>query len=129
MSDVIFQFEIGGGEMEEDLSRFRPGEVLQGSVRIIPETELNARHVYVRLMWHTEGRGDRDEGVISEQDFHQGIMQAGTPIYHSFHFRLPDQPWSYTGHYVNIVWEVEASIDLPLTRDPRDQKVFILAPD
>ena len=129
MSNVIFELEIRGGEIEGEISRFRPGEVLQGSVRIVPETELNARHVYVRLKWRTEGRGDRDEGVISVQDIHQGVMRAETPLYHSFHFKLPDHPWSYAGHYVNIVWEIEALIDLPLARDPRDQKAFILAPD
>ncbi len=129
MSDVEFQIDIRGGEPQGGLVRFRPGETLQGSVRIIPKSDLQARHVFVRLMWLTEGRGDRDQAVIAEQDVYQGELKGGASSYHSFHFLLPDQPWSYAGHYIQIVWAVEVSIDLALTRDPRDQKTFVLAPD
>jgi len=129
MSSVEFQIDIRGGEEQGDLVRFRPGETLQGSVRIIPESDLQARHVFVRLMWQTEGRGDRDQAVIAEQDVFQGELKGGASSYHSFHFSLPEQPWSYAGHYIQIVWLVEVSIDLALARDPRGQKTFVLSPD
>jgi hypothetical protein len=129
MSNTSFTFELRGGETSGELTRFLPGEGVQGSVRITPDIDLNARHVYVRLLWHTEGRGDRDEVVITQEDVFQGVLRAGTPVHYTFHFRLPDEPWSYAGHYVSIVWEIEASIDLAFMRDPRDQIAFILAPD
>ena len=129
MTTASFQIEILGGEAVGEFMRFQPGETLQGSVRITPEADLKARHVYIRLLWHTEGRGDRDQGIAAEQDVHQGLLRGGTPVYYKFHFRLPDQPWSYAGHYVNILWGVECSIDLALARDPRDQATFILTPD
>ena len=129
MSSAKFEIDIRGGEVHGSLVRFRPGETLQGSVRITPIGDLQTRHVCVRLKWHTEGRGDRDQAVIAEQDMFQGLLRDGTPTYYSFHFRLPDQPWSYAGHYVNIIWEIEVSVDLALARDPRAQRVFVLAPD
>lgn len=129
MSDVEFEIEIRGGEAQGDLVRFRPGETLQGSFRIMPKRDLRARHIFVRLMWQTEGRGDRDKAVVAEQDVFQGELKAGGSTYHSFNFSLPDEPWSYAGHYIQIVWMVEVSVDLALTRDPRDQKTFVLAPD
>jgi hypothetical protein len=129
MSSASFEIEIRGGEVDGELVLFRPGETLQGSVRITPDEDLKARHVYVRLQWHTQGRGDRDESIIKEQDLFQGMLRAGTPVYYSFHFRLPEHPWSYAGHYVNIVWEIETSIDLALARDPVANRFFIIAPD
>lgn len=129
MSPASFQIEIREGEQEGELVRFRPGERLQGSVRITPDEDLQARHVFARLRWHTEGRGDRDEAVIAEEDLYQGMLRAGTPVHYSFRFTLPNGPWSYAGHYVNIVWEVDVSIDLALARDLRDQQPFVLAPD
>ena len=81
------------------------------------------------LRWHTEGRGDRDRAVIEDLDLFQGILRAGSPIFYSFHFKLPEHPWSYAGHYVNIVWEIETSIDLALARDPQATHPFVLAPD
>ena len=129
MSSATFKFEIHGGEAAGELMRFRPGEILQGSVQITPAADLDARHVYIRLKWHTEGRGDRDEAVLAEQDMFQGMLKAGTPVFYSFHFKLPSEPWSFAGHYVNIIWVIEASVDLALARDLRDQKSFVLAPD
>jgi hypothetical protein len=129
MSEASFEIEIRGGEADGELMRFRPGETLQGSVKITPQSDLQARHVFIRLLWHTEGRGDRDQAIVAEQDVFQGVLKAGMPAYHSFHFRLPLQPWSYAGHYINIVWEIGTSIDLAMARDPRAQKAFVLAPD
>lgn len=129
MTTATIQIEIRGGEPEGEVMRFRPGEMLQGSVQIIAEDDLQARHVFLRLVWQTEGRGDRDQEVVAELDVFQGMLRAGTPGLHSFHFKLPAQPWSYAGHYVSILWAVECSIDLPLARDLRAQKHFILAPD
>ena len=57
------------------------------------------------------------------------MLRAGTPVHYSFRFTLPNGPWSYAGHYVNIIWEVDVSIDLALARDLRDQQPFVLAPD
>lgn len=129
MSAASFQIDIRGGESDGTLMRFRPGETLQGSVQVTPESDLVARHVYIRLLWYTEGRGDRDQAIVGEQDVYQGDLRAGVPAYYSFHFRLPDHPWSYAGHYVNIIWAIEASVDLSLARDPREQQPFVLAPD
>ncbi|TFH37816.1 MAG: hypothetical protein E4G99_01440 [Anaerolineales bacterium] len=129
MSEASFQIDIRGGEAHGELMRFRPGETLQGSIVVTPTNDLEARHVNIRLLWYTEGRGDRDRAIITEQDVFQGKLAAGVPAYYSFHFALPQQPWSYAGHYVNIVWVVEAMIDLALAIDPRGQQPFVLAPD
>ena len=129
MSETNFEIEIRGGEQEGNLTRFQPGATLQGSVRITPKVDLKARQIFIRLLWHTEGRGDRDQAIIVEEVVRNGDLRADVASYHTFHFRLPDRPWSYAGHYVNIIWEVEVAIDLPMARDPRSTLPFVLAPD
>ncbi len=108
---------------------FHPGESIAGTIQVTPRETLNCRHLFARLRWFTEGRGDTDKQVLEELDLHQGELRGGVPFYSRFQFRLPMQPWSYTGHYVNIIWEVEAVIDLALARDPRAGLRFILAPE
>lgn len=108
--------------------RFTPGETLKGMVQILPDKNLNCRHLYVRLQWHTEGRGDRDSAVVAEQDLYQGTLSSGMPTYHDFSFTTPRGPWSYSGHYVNIIWEIIVTVDVPMGGDPKATLPFILSP-
>jgi len=74
-------------------------------VQLIPDSgNLNCKHIFIRLQWHTEGRGDRDQQRITQLDVFQGTLQARIPTTYDFAFILPRQPWSYAGYYVNIVW-------------------------
>lgn len=109
--------------------RFAPDDTVKGTVQILPDKDLNCRHLYVRLQWHTEGRGDRDSAVVGEQDLFQGTLSGGMPTYHDFSLTAPRGPWSYSGHYINIVWEVIASIDVPMGGDPKAEIPFILSPE
>ncbi len=127
MAKADIELTLRGGEQQGEYLRFQPGETMQGSVQVTPQGDMNCRHLFVRLVWQTEGRGDRDRGVAAEMDLYQGQLPAGTPRMHSFHFRLPDGPWSYAGYYINIIWHVEASIDLAMAIDPKAAKPFILA--
>jgi hypothetical protein len=107
---------------------YEPHQVLQSSVVVRVDRSLNCRHVFARLVWHTEGRGDRDRGEVAEVDLYQGEIRPNAPLRQDFHFRLPESPWSYAGHYISIIWDVEVSLDVPLSRDPRANKRIILAP-
>lgn len=128
MSEPQIEITIQGAEYDPRARRFSPGEVVQGSVQITPEKEINCRHVYARLQWRTEGRGDEDKQVVAEQDLYQGRLPAGLPRHYSFHLRLPEQPWSYAGQLVRIVWEVEVSIDIALARDPSAAVPIVMRP-
>jgi hypothetical protein len=108
--------------------QFEPNQILQGSVQVTPDSDLNCKHIYARLKWHTEGRGDRDDGTAGELDLYQGMLRADTPTYHTFHFTLPDSPWSYAGRYVSIIWELDVSLDVPWQIDPKGSTPFIMAP-
>ena len=129
MAEVEFVLSFSPSDSTGQIPVFHPGASIGGTIQVTPQENLNCRHLFARLRWYTEGRGDMDMQVLAEQDLHQGELRAGVPFYSRFQFRLPMQPWSYTGHYVNIIWEVEAVIDLALARDPRAGLRFILAPE
>jgi hypothetical protein len=129
MARADFLITLHGGNFEGNSQRFAPGEAIQGSVQIVPDSDIRANHVWIRLQWHTEGRGDRDQGRVAEADVFQGVLTAQTPVTYGFNFTLPREPWSYAGHYINIVWEIVAEIDVPMAPDLRQGQAFILAPD
>ena len=128
MSTATIEIMVEGSGMGEIAQRFTPAALVQGSVQITPEQDLNCRHVFARLQWRTEGRGDEDKEIAAEQDLFQGVLPGGVPRHHSFHLRLPDQPWSYAGQLVRIVWEVEVSIDVAFARDPRASFQIVMRP-
>jgi hypothetical protein len=46
----------------------------------------------------------------------------------SFALTVPDAPWSYAGHYVNIVWRVLIVVDIRFGRDIRHDEPIVVAP-
>ena len=113
---------------QADGAYMHPGETLRGVVTIFPDKDLDCKHLYIRLLWHTEGRGTRFLDVVEELDVFQGKMQQGFPNSYEFSFVLPNEPWSFEGHYVSVVWKIQAQIDLSWSRDPQDERPFILRP-
>jgi len=128
MANATIQLTLNGGDPQGDVLRFEPGSLIQGAAQIVPQGDIRCNHVFIRLQWHTEGRGDRDEGKVGEIDIAQGTLAANMPIGQSFNFNLPREPWSFAGHYVNSIWEVVVVIDIPLAPDIRFGQPFILAP-
>jgi len=128
MAHANFLITLRGGDFEGNWQHLAPGSLVEGSVQIVPESDIRANHVWVRLQWHTEGRGDRDEGRLAQLDVFQGVLTAQTPYNYSFSFTLPCEPWSYAGHYINIVWEVMVEVDVPMAPDIRHSQPFIMAP-
>jgi hypothetical protein len=129
MARADFQITLRGGEFQGGgWQRFEPGSLIEGTVQIVTDSDVRANHVWLRVQWHTEGRGDRDQGKAGEMDLFQGVLTAQTPLTQSFHFTLPHEPWSYAGRYINIIWEVTAEIDIPMAPDLRGSMPFILAP-
>lgn len=108
---------------------YRPGDTVQGTVTLFPDEDITCEHLYARLMWHTEGRGTRYNETIAETDLFQGELRHGIPTTYDFRFTLPQQPWSYEGHYISVVWAIEIQIDVSWARDPKYAEYFILAPE
>jgi hypothetical protein len=128
MADVDFQVNFSGGEPYGGYRRFDPGADVAGTVTLVSDENLNARGIRAKVGWRTEGRGDTDSRTVSQATLAEGGLMAGLPQSFDFSFRLPQEPWSYAGHYLNIIWEVEINVDLRLAVDKVHRERIIVAP-
>ncbi|MCC6904422.1 MAG: hypothetical protein IT326_01170 [Anaerolineae bacterium] len=128
--DAQVRIGLAGGEVRDGVMCFIPGAAIRGKAEITVEEDLTADHVWIRLEWFTEGRGDRDAQTIEEIDAYQGVMTGGTPQTVDFAFTLPEAPWSYAGHYINIIWAITVHVDRSRTfKEITYHERFVMAPD
>lgn len=107
---------------------YRPGDEIVGTVVVDVPEELACEHLYVRLLWHTAGRGTRFQRMVTEKDLHQGPLRPFVPATYQFRFRAPGDPWSYEGHYVSVVWKVAVQIDVPWAKDVNAERPIWIEP-
>jgi hypothetical protein len=128
MAEITYQWNVRSSAQTDSSLPFEPGASIEGTVTITPQVDLNCTGIKLRLGWHTEGRGDRDYRNVEEKVVFQGVLPGGQPAVFPFQFTLPDQPWSYSGHYINILWELVADIDLPLAINPKSKYPILVRP-
>ncbi|MBN2084281.1 MAG: hypothetical protein JW748_03585 [Anaerolineales bacterium] len=119
MADASFEWHLQNPRITAARNSFEPGAMIAGRLSVIPKRDLNCKSVKIRLEWHTEGRGDRDGRIVTEQEVHKGVLAGDQEISFQFEMQVPEEPWSYSGHYINILWELVAEIDLPMAINPR----------
>lgn len=129
MAKADFDVTLLSGEKGPDGLTYRPGEKIQGKVTLYTDEKVRCKHFYIRLGWRTEGRGTQHNEKVEELDVFQGELEASFPTTYDFAFTLPEQPWSYEGHYINVVWSVSFVIDVPWRADPKHDEPFILSPE
>jgi len=129
MAKATIEVKLDGERELGVLKHYLPSEDISGEILIIPDGDIRCKNVSARLQWRTEGRGDRDQGKVDELILAQGTLKAGMPTQYPFHFILSDSPWSYAGHYINIVWEIAVVIDIPFAKDVNYSQPFVMAPE
>lgn len=129
MAKADIQIAIRNAEEEFGAWRLRPAKFIQGTVTVIPDSEVKCDHLYVRLEWHTEGRGTQFRQKVAEMDVFQGTLRANIPRSFEFDFQLPEEPWSYEGHYISVVWAIVVQLDVPWSRDVKHEEPFLLLPE
>lgn len=101
---------------------------MHGWVRLTPHEDVNCNRVLASLEWHTEGRGDRDGDCVAEVVLAEGDLSANTSVIQEFNLTVPSVPWSYAGHYINVIWEVIVVVDRPFARDVIRKEAVVVAP-
>ena len=129
MAKADIQIDLRNGIEAFGTRRFRPAEFVEGMVTIIPDSEVKCNHLYVRLEWYTEGRGTQFRQKVAEVDLFQGNLTANMPQSYNFNFQLPEEPWSYEGHYISTVWAIGVQLDVPWGRDIKGEAQFLLQPE
>ncbi|MBN2191277.1 MAG: hypothetical protein JW751_00535 [Polyangiaceae bacterium] len=92
-------------ELRDGLRRFRRGAVLSGVIRP-GDAELSGATLAV--LWYTEGKGERDEGIVYLEDL-EGLSRDVAPdgsLRLPFRVILPLWPVTYHGQIVKIHWQV-----------------------
>jgi hypothetical protein len=128
MTDADFQWNVRGGERLEAGLRIAPGGMLEGSLTVTPQSDVTCKALRIRLGWHTKSRGNRVNRVVTESNVFNGVLPVGQPATFAFQFQMPLEPWSYTGHYVSIVWELVAEIEQSFMLNPKSVLPIILRP-
>ena len=80
---------------------FKPGETVEGKVSWHLEDDADA--IEIRLFWYTEGKGSQDVEVVDEK-------RIANPNLHgdrSFRFRVPGEPYSFSGKLITLAWAIE----------------------
>jgi hypothetical protein len=108
--DVI-EIETDGGR-----EAFAPGEAIAGTVSW--RLDAPADSVDVRLFWYTRGKGTTDVQVVKAQHF----AAPGGAGRRPFKFVLPEEPYSFSGKFISLIWALEAVVQ-PGERSARRELV------
>jgi hypothetical protein len=84
---------------------YRPGELLAGAFALSADEPAELTRLELSVLWHTEGKGDEDLGVIHFEEW-SGERAASFDLCqpHGFSVTLPRTPLSYDGVSIKIHW-------------------------
>lgn len=85
--------------------RYTPGERIRGRVRWDPAPGTSSAHL--RLLWFTQGKGDRDVGIAGDL----ALDQPAAGGERSFEFTAPASPPSFSGRLVSVLWTLELTLE------------------
>jgi hypothetical protein len=115
-------------ETRDGRTAFHPGDEVEGTVRWRLDTP--PRSLEVRLFWYTEGKGERDIGIVERLPFTDPAPEDHRP----FRFRLPAGPYSFTGKVIHLLWALEAVAEpgdqtgrLEITVSPSGREIVLPA--
>ena len=115
-------------ETRDGVTVFHPGDDLEGSVRW--SLDQPPRSLELRLFWYTDGKGERDVGVVESVP----LADPGAEDNRPFRFRLPAGPYSFSGKIIRLLWALEAVAEpgdqagrLEITVSPTGQEISLPA--
>lgn len=108
-------------ETRDGITSFRPGDEVSGRARW--DLETRPREAVARLFWCTEGKGTQDVVVVQEETFPAPARQDER----RFSFRLPEGPFSFSGHLISLVWGVEV-VAVSVSGEEAGRVEFTLSP-
>ena len=91
-------------QTDDGRTAFVPGEIVSGTVSW--RLGAPAEDVAVRLFWYTRGKGTTDVQVLKAQHFDA----PGTSGRRPFRFVLPEEPYSFSGKLVSLLWAIEVIV-------------------
>jgi hypothetical protein len=115
-------------ELDEPAREYAPGDEVTGTVTVRVDKDCDCDGLTVSQVWSTHGRGNRTSGGEVSETLFSGNWAAGTTSSYPFRFSVPNGPYSYHGHNLNIDWYIRARADIPWAIDPKGEADFLVGP-
>ena len=100
------------GQEGVDIPAYKPYSEVIGVLNIDVRDTMRVKSIDIELMWETEGKGDRNRGVVDRDTIFLEELSPEDPVKHPFQFNLPDTPWSYQCELIRIVWKLKITVDV-----------------
>jgi len=115
MADKAFSFTF---DLDRDELSYRPGDSVEGALRIDVVSDCSCKRLLIALGWRTESDGREDDERVGELKLGPLEWEAGEVHSFDFAFEMPNGPVSYAGKVVSLLWEfsVEAEMANDKTR-------------
>lgn len=116
-------------------------ELVDGNTSFLPSARVAGfvswrmdeppRRIRVELLWATRGKGTVDEDTVDRME----VASPAASGRAGFRLRLPDQPLSFSGRLLSVVWAVRAVSEPDGTRtevnivvSPTGREIDLTAP-
>ncbi len=86
----------------DERTAFYPSEAFRGTVQWSCRDALS--RLELRLFWRTSGKGTVDTKVVDSLRW-EGLKNEGE---RSFSFKIPGEPYSFSGRLISLLWAAEA---------------------
>jgi len=105
--------------LDDNRKTFQPGEAITGQIRWMRDDA--PRHAELRLCWNTRGKGTTDSDVAVSLP----LPNLRPRESQSFTLRAPEQPYSFSGKLISLVWALEFVLD---DEDSLERIELVIAP-
>ncbi len=108
-------------EFENNRTAFDSGEKIAGLIRW-SELPDPIEGTEVRLIWYTQGKGDRDVTIVDQQNIPTTLATGQN----KFEFTAPEGPYSFSGKLISLIWALEV---IALPRRESESVNIVIAPN
>lgn len=110
-------------DLGDSRAAFSPRQEVQGTVSW--RFAAPPARVELRLLWYTEGKGERDLSVVQVLPFEA----PGAIDRRPFRLELPPGPYTFSGRLVSLRWALEAVAEVPESGDRSTRVAIVVAPE
>ncbi len=111
---------------DRDDKGYHPGEQVKGHVEVEVTETCSCPGLELTVGWRTHGRGNVDRGSEQSEILFEGEWAANEVHRHPFAFELPNGPFTYRGHFLNVDWNARATVTVPGIGNLQAREDFLL---
>lgn len=113
-------------QTDDGRTDFHPGDTIEGTLNWSFDEGLSG--IELQAAWTTRGKGGTDTTIV-DSIFLETPAARGNK---RFRLRLPDQPYSFSGKLISVLWflkaiakPMEQEIEVPLIVSPTLREIII----